>query len=131
VAHEESIAKIRAIPILDHRIATGIKVEAIHNVGMIVLTVRDATLIGIIALLAAMSGITGRTAMSQGPIHAIHAGRVAHRHSAEITRDHRVRVQSIHQKMSYSKAITSISIRLMLPRAPRNSGAKTMITEDR
>jgi hypothetical protein len=130
-AHEESIAKIRVIPIRDHRIATGIKVEAINNVGLTAITGKDATLTGIIALLAAMSGITGLTAMSQGQIHAIHAGRVARRRSAEITRGHRKSLQSIHQKMSYSKAITSISIRLTLPRAPRNTGEKTKITEDR
>src|SRR6185312_13937419 len=46
VAHEESIAKIRAIPIRDRRIATRIKVEAINNVALIAITGRDGTLIG-------------------------------------------------------------------------------------
>jgi hypothetical protein len=122
------IAKIPGTPILDRPIATGIRVEVINHAALIAITGKNGTLTGIIAHHAAMSAITDLTAADRGPILAIHAGRADRRCSEKITRDNRKDIQTIHRKKSYSKAITSISIRLTLPGTHGNTTGKTRIT---
>jgi hypothetical protein len=128
VPRDEITAKIPSIPMSDRPIATGIRVEVINHAALIAITGKNGTLTGIIAHHAAMSAITDLTAADRGPILAIHAGRADRRRSEKITRDNRKDIQTIHRKKSYSKAITSISIRLTLPGTHGNTTGKTRIT---
>jgi hypothetical protein len=115
----------------DRPIATGIRVEAINNEALMPITGSDGILIGIIARRKAMIGITGLIAMVPGAIHTIHAGRVARRRSAEITRDNSKNIQTLHRKTNYTKAITSNSVRLVLPEAPRNNTGSMKILQSK
>jgi len=121
VPRDEITATIPGIPMSDRPIATGIRVEAINNEALMPITGSDGILIGIIARRKAMIGITGLIAVVPGAIHTIHAGRVARRRSAEITRNNRENLQALHHETNYTKAITSNSVRLMLPGTPRNN----------
>jgi hypothetical protein len=131
VPRDEITATIPGIPMSDRPIATGIRVEAINNEALMPITGSDEILIGIIARRKAMIGITGLIAMVPGAIHTIHAGRVARRRSAEITRDNRENTQTLHRKTNYTKAITSNSVRLVLPETPRNNTGSMKILQSK
>jgi archaellum biogenesis protein FlaJ (TadC family) len=131
VPRDEITAKIPSIPMSDRPIATGIRVEAINNEALMPITGSDGILIGIIARRKAMIGITGLIAMVPGATHTIHAGRVARRRSAEITRDNRENIQTLHRKTSYTKAITSNSVRLVLPEIRRNNSGSMKILQSK
>jgi hypothetical protein len=131
VPRDEITAKIPSIPMSDRPIATGIRVEAINNEALMPITGSDGILIGITARRKAMIGITGLIAMVPGAIHTIHAGRVARRRSAEITRNNRENIQTLHRKTNNTKAITSNSVRLTLPDTPRNNTGSMKMTQSK